>query len=69
MQRTNAVTTLISVLETQNLAAEVDTLLHAHAQQVVESLAKSFVLPSHGEMETNPVRLDSLSLDLSDYSK
>lgn len=52
-QRVNAIITLISILETQNLTAEVDTLLHSQASNLVEGLIKS-ALPSDG-MQTNPV--------------
>lgn len=54
-QRTNSMTTLISILETQNMTAEVDTLLHQNAASLVESLSKSYLPDATGEIITNPV--------------
>jgi len=48
-------TTLISILETQNMTAEVDTLLHQNAARLVESLSKSYLPDATGEIITNPV--------------
>jgi hypothetical protein len=47
--------TLISILETQNMTAEVDTLLHKNASKLVESLSKSYIPDASGEIISNPV--------------
>lgn len=54
-QRLKAINTLIRVLETQNFSVEVDTLLHQHAVQLVESLSRSYLIDPSGEMLSNPV--------------
>ena len=56
-QRINAITTLITILETQNMTAEVDTLLHQQANRIVEGLSKSYLIDPSGQMATSGVSL------------
>lgn len=55
-QRSNVISTLNSVLETQNLAADVDTLIHQNAAAMVENLLRSALPDLTGAMETTGVR-------------
>jgi len=47
--------TLISILETHNMTAEVDTLLHQNASKLVDSLSKSYLPDPSGEIVSSPV--------------
>jgi len=57
---------LISILETQNMTAEVDTLLHQNAAKLVESLSKSYLPDATGEIVTNPVSAVHPDVTLAD---
>ncbi|ORY34974.1 Dos2-interacting transcription regulator of RNA-Pol-II-domain-containing protein [Naematelia encephala] len=53
VQRTNAITTLTSILETQNMSADVDKIIHQNAVTMVEGLAKSVLPDPSGDLETS----------------
>ncbi|KAK8849457.1 hypothetical protein IAR55_004790 [Kwoniella newhampshirensis] len=59
-QRANAITSLTSILETENMSKEVDQILHAQAGTMVEGLLKSALveedMPSSGKVRSAAVR-------------
>ncbi|WWD20081.1 hypothetical protein CI109_104555 [Kwoniella shandongensis] len=55
VQRSNAITALTSILETENMSADVDKILHAQAGTMVEGLLKS-ALVEEGTPSSDKVR-------------
>ncbi|KAK4683806.1 DNA repair/transcription protein MET18/MMS19, partial [Tremellales sp. Uapishka_1] len=53
VQRINSILTLTSLLETENMSKEVDFLLHAKAEDVVDGLMKSAFVDPSGEMASS----------------